>query len=185
MLIHDGRIRQIGDPGEVGREYLRLNFEHAGPGGDAPTTQADGAQLLDAWLENAAGERVTSLEEGEEIRLRAELEIANEESGIGAGFIIANADGLGMFQFGTPLGGENGQATLKAGERVKVSAKLENPLAPGRYFVHCGVQRNQGGGGSLLYVHNALDFIVFGNQRSRGILSLPHEIEAVIEEPGS
>ena len=27
MLISDGKIQLIGDPGEVGRQYLRLNFE--------------------------------------------------------------------------------------------------------------------------------------------------------------
>ncbi len=77
MLISDGKIEHIGDPGEVGRRYLRLNFER-GSEVDADTQQgtSEGAEVrvLDAHVENAAGERVDSVEHGEPIRLRLEIE---------------------------------------------------------------------------------------------------------------
>lgn len=122
---------------------------------------------------------MTTIEHGGQIRLRVEVEILRESSGVNVGFIIANADGLGLFQFGTPvrIGDDD---VIDAGERVTVRADLENPLAPGRYFVHCGVQRDHGGGDAL-YVHNALDFVIFGGQRAHGIISIDHEIEAEVE----
>ena len=60
MLIGDGEIQHIGDPDEVGRQYLRLNFESDGPraAGDTDGRRGDGVRLLDAWIEDADGERI-------------------------------------------------------------------------------------------------------------------------------
>jgi ABC-2 type transport system ATP-binding protein len=181
MLIDGGHIRQLGDPTETGREYLKLNFERGVETGDATAgSGADGARLLDCWLENADGERTTTIEHGEEIHLRAEIEVEREATGLGVGFVIANADGLGLFEFGTHLKTAEGSDVVPAGKRTLVKARLDNPLAPGRHFVHCGVQSNRGGGVHL-YVHNALDFVVFGTVGTKGIVSIEHEIEATME----
>ncbi|HEY6729947.1 MAG TPA: ABC transporter ATP-binding protein [Solirubrobacterales bacterium] len=182
MLIDGGHIRQLGDPAETGREYLKLNFERGVETAD-PTAGAgaEGARLLDCWLEDAKGERTTTIEHGEEIHLRAEIEVEREASGLGVGFVIANADGLGLFEFGTMLEGPGGSDTVPAGTRTLVKATLENPLAPGRHFVHCGAQSNRSGGVHI-YVHNALDFVVFGTVPTKGIVSIEHRIEAELEE---
>ncbi|HSR94706.1 MAG TPA: ABC transporter ATP-binding protein [Solirubrobacterales bacterium] len=182
MLIDRGHIQHIGDPAEVGRQYVRLNFERGSEvsGGATPGAN-DEVRLLDAWIEDGAGARLTNVEHGDEIRLRIELEVIHDVPGVEVGFIIANADGVGVFQFGTGVRDEDGSTTLAAGKRVRVSADVENPLAPGRYFVHCGV--NNISGGVALYVHNAVDFVVFGGEtHSRGIVFLPHEIDAVVED---
>lgn len=183
MLIESGKIRQIGDPAGIGREYLRLNFQpEPDAGHETVPAIAEGSRLLDAWIEDAAGERASGIEHGEQIRLRAEVELTRDALGVSAGFILANADGVSMFQFGTPIGGRDGSGRLEAGKRVKVSAKLENPLAPGHYYVHCSVQQDHGRGDVDLFVHGAVDFVVFGGQRSGGVLSLAHEIEATVED---
>jgi hypothetical protein len=183
MLIDDGTIRQIGDPGEIGRQYLRINFQpRSDVGREAAPGVSEGARLLDAWIEDAAGERATSVEHGDKIHLRAEIELTRDAAGISVGFIMANADNVGMFHFGTPIEGRNDAGQMAAGERVKVSAELENPLAPGRYYVHCGVQQDAGRGDVSLYEHSALDFVVFGGERSGGVLSLEHQIDATVED---
>ena len=48
-----------------------------------------------------------------------------------------------------PIDEGDGSTELAAGERVAVSAEVENLLAPGRYFVHCGVNRGHGAGVAL------------------------------------
>ena len=186
MLIDGGRLEHIGDPAEVGRQYLRLNFERGSEIGSGVASDAgEEVRLLDAWIEDSGGVRLTNLERGKEIRLRVELEILRDLPGLGVGFIIANADGVGVFQFGTGVSGSDGSANLSAGERVKVSADVKNLLTPGRYFIHCGVNRVHGGGVAL-YVHNSVDFVVYGGEaQPRGIVSLPHEIEAVVEHEGN
>jgi ABC-2 type transport system ATP-binding protein len=181
MLISDGKIEHIGDPGEVGRRYLQLNFER-GSEVDAHTQQgtSEGAQVrvLDARVENAVGERVDSVEHGEPIHLQVEIEAKQDVDGLSLGFIVANADGVGVFEFGTAIGGDEPQA-IPAGGRAKVKAKLENPLTPGRYFIHCGINALEGG--IALYVHNAIDFVVFGTAKGGGIVSLETETETTIE----
>jgi ABC-2 type transport system ATP-binding protein len=182
MLISDGRIEQIGDPAAVGRKYLQLNFESekqaaAGPAGEG----SDEVRLLDIWIEDAAGKRITNLEHGDRIRLRAELETGRDApGGLGVGFVIVNADGIGIFEFGTLATDSYGAPQLSAGKRVKIVAGVENLLSPGRYFVHCGVNRAHNTGVAL-YEPRALGFVVFGaDTHSRGVVSLPSEIEAEV-----
>jgi hypothetical protein len=182
MLISDGSIRKIGDPTEIGREYLRLNFEHGvAEAGTTVPTRSDEVRLRDIWIENADGERQTTVETGEEILLRTELEIVRDMLELGVGFIIANADGLGIAEVGGSIEGEDDEGLVQAGRRVRLSLRLDNPLVPGRYFVHCGVSRKGGGAPVALYVHNATDFVVFGNEQRRGIVSIHHRLDAVIE----
>ncbi len=184
MLIEAGEIRRLGDPAEIGRQYMRLNFQpgaEPGPQAGGEAAVAEGARLLDAWIEDADGERATGVEHGEPIRLRAEVELSRDALGISVFFIVANAEGVGMFQFGAPIEAEDGSGRLRAGDRARVSARLQNPLAPGRYFTHCGVRQDQGKGDIDLFVHSAVDFVVFGGERSGGVLALEHEIEAKVE----
>jgi Wzt C-terminal domain len=185
MLISDGQIQYVGDPAEVGRRYTRLNFEQGSDVGGAPTSEGDEVRLLDAWLEDEAGERIENVEQGTPIRIRVELEARRDSPGVGVGFILANADGVGVFQFGTEaIRTPEGPPDLAAGRRVRIEVEIENPLNAGRYFLHCGV--NRVGGGVALYVHNALDFVVFGgDQHSLGVVSLPHEISATVAPQGS
>jgi len=181
MLIADGEVQYIGDPGEVGRRYTRLNFERGSDVGAGPTSDGDQVRLLDAWIEDEAGQRIDNVEQGTPIRLRMELEALRESPGVGVGFILANAEGIGVFQFGTEaILTPEGSPELAPGRRVRVEAEIANPLSNGRYFVHCGV--NRVGGGVALYVHNAVDFIVFGGDpHSRGVVALPHEISGRVE----
>ena len=184
MLIDGGEIQHLGDPAEVGRRYVRLNFERGSETGAGPESEgSDEVRLLDAWVEDPAGKRLTTLEQGNGIRLRVELEVMRDTKGIGVGFILANADGVGVFEFGTEAVVEDASTELAAGKRVRIEAEVENLLAPGRYFLHCGVNRVSGG--VALHVHNAVDFVVFGGEsHARGVVSLPYEIEALVEDEG-
>jgi ABC-type polysaccharide/polyol phosphate transport system ATPase subunit len=186
MLIDDGVVQHIGDPAEVGRHYLQLNFERGSPEDHEATREESGeVRLLDAWIEDTDGTRLTNVEHGTRFRLRVELEAMRDLPGLGAGFSIANADGIGVFDFGIAVTKGDGSTELAAGERVAVSAEVENLLNPGRYFVHCGINRAHGAGVAL-YVNSAIDFVVFGGDgHSHGIVSLPHEIDAVVGSEGS
>ena len=186
MLIDGGKIQHLGDPGDVGRHYLQLNFERGvEEGGVAPTSgPADEVRMLDAWVEDADGNRVANVEGEDDIRLRVELEATRELSGVGVGFIIANADGVGVFQFGTGVAEDGKSAPLRPGSRFTVRADVKNFLTQGRYFVHCGVNRveNQS---VALYVHNAIDFVVYaGIDMPNGLVNLPHEIEVDLDRSG-
>jgi len=186
MLIEDGEIRQIGDPAEVGRRYLQLNFERGSETGDGSiSADVNEVRVIDACLEDMAGDRATTVEHGDRIRLRLEIEALREINGISVGFIVANADGVGVFQFGVPVETEDGSVqSLDAGEKVHVRCDLENPLTAGRYHVHCGINQAQTAR-VLLHVHNAIDFVVFGGDPNRGIVELKYKAEATVGNPES
>jgi ABC-type polysaccharide/polyol phosphate transport system ATPase subunit len=179
MLIDGGHVQHLGDPAEVGRRYLRLNFERGEAGGSVGADTSEEVRLLDAWIEGPGGERLTNVERGNEIRLRAELEVKRDVEGLNVGFVLANADGVGIFELSTGVKGAGEEDRLRAGQRVAIDAELENPLAPGRYFVHCGVSRAKTGS-VILYVHNCVDFVAFGSHVP-GVVALRHRIDARIE----
>jgi ABC-2 type transport system ATP-binding protein len=180
MLINDGEIQQLGNPAETGREYLKLNFEEGVEDGGDAAAKDGGAQMLDCWIEGADGERTTTVEHGVPIQLRAEVEVERPASGLNVGFVIANADGVNLFEYGLQVQTEDGSGDLAAGERVRLSSTLQNPFAPGRHHVHCGVQSARGGDVSS-YMENVLEFVVFGGPPARGLVSIEHEIEATVE----
>jgi ABC-2 type transport system ATP-binding protein len=185
MLISDGKIQHIGDPIEVGRRYLRLNFEDGVEmTGSSLPTGTDQVHLAQATLEDGAGEPTSTVEQGDPLRLRVVLDVAEDVAGLEVGFILANADGFGLFEWRTAVDGKGEEAQLRRGETVNVRSRLENLLPPGRYFVHCGVARNRNGADVALYVHNAADFVVFGSENVSGLFSVPHEIVAEVEDGG-
>jgi ABC-type uncharacterized transport system ATPase subunit len=185
MLIDDGKVRHVGDPGEVGRHYLRLNFERGSPEDHAVVAAQPGdeVQMLDIWLEDASGERVANVEHGARFRLCTELEALADMDGVAVGFSIVNADGMTVGDLGITPERDGEMAPLAKGQRVTVRAEIENLLIAGRYFVHLGVNRAHAAGVAL-YVNSALDFVVFGGEAHlTGVVSLPAEIEAEIDSP--
>jgi ABC-2 type transport system ATP-binding protein len=179
MLLHDGEVKAVGDPGEVARQYLRLNFQQA-PGGGGEDSLGELADIVieEAWLEDSEGQRVTSVERGAEMRLRATLEAKRDVQGATFGFVFANADGVDVTGFAVP--NEDIPETLKAGDRVKVSAAIENRLAPGRYVVKCWIHRNYNIANLVLYSPHVLDFVAFGSDVA-GLVYLDTEVDATVE----
>jgi hypothetical protein len=184
MLLSDGDVAQIGDPGEVARGYLRLNFEQARKAEAVDGTAAAAAdiRLLDVWLEDGDGRRIENVEEQASFRLQARLEANREVSEPLFGFIIANADGVHIHEFVSPLPHETGvPARLVPGQRIDLSVSVENRLAPGRYYVHHGVVRNRNRDDQALFAPNVLGFVVFGDQGATGIVSAEHEMRVELQ----
>ncbi|HUC00676.1 MAG TPA: ABC transporter ATP-binding protein [Solirubrobacterales bacterium] len=181
MLLHDSVIEAEGDPDEVARRYLRLNFERAPrlEGEDDWGGSAD-VRLVDTWLESDDGERVTSVETGSRVRLQAVFEAVREISQPSFGFVFTNPDGVDVGGVGQELPPQ-GPQSLQAGQRVRISAEIENQFAPGRYVVKCWVFRNQSYADLALHAPHVIDFVVFGDATS-GAIALKHEISATIEE---
>jgi ABC-2 type transport system ATP-binding protein len=183
MLISDGHIKHIGEPAEIGREYLKLNFagdpaahapaEPSAVGGEAA---AAGALLISCRVEGADGDELATLELGEEINVRAEIELLDHVPGLHVGLVFGNADDVSMFEIGIPVYSDDGK-DIK-GDRVIATATVENPLAAGRYFVHCGIQSPFG---ISAYFEKAASFVVYGTHDTRGLIAPGNRHEAVIE----
>ena len=192
MLISDGRIQSIGDPGEVGRDYIRLNFENEGApleeeedvADEAAEEQSTDVRVVGIRVEDEHGGAASNLEYGQDIRLRLEVEALRDLPGLDVGFLVANADGVDVLNFGIPVGEREGARNVSAGERVTVNARVQNRLAAGRYFVHCGIYRAFEGG-IAIYLQDAVDFLVFGGPDTKGVVVPELEIEGAIGEGSS
>ena len=182
MLISGGKIRQIGDPAEVGRRYLKLNFERESGGGDI-SGEGAAVRILAARAENAAGEPATGFAQGEPIRLRLELEALEDLPGISTGFAVADADGVNVAQFDVLLKADeyNNPQPLSKGQRVRIGCVLENPLTDGRYHVHLAINQAQIPR-VLLSIRGTIDFVVYGGE-ARGMVTIGHEVETAVEGP--
>jgi hypothetical protein len=182
MLIHEGELRYIGDPEETAMRYYRLNF--AGGGGEDGGPEDAGipdvhARAIDAWLENEAGERIENVEQGQPIGLTVVLEARRELAGPIFGIHFLNVDGAVVFGFNKALTvGEGEPDRIAAGQRVRISGKVENPLLPGRYFVHCWIFRQRNQSGALQHLR-LFDFVVYGTKPGLGIVSVEADVEAV------
>jgi ABC-type polysaccharide/polyol phosphate transport system ATPase subunit len=177
MLLADGKVQYLGTPAMTGNEYLKLNFEggvgEAGVGGG----ESDGAKLLECKLVDQDDEEIFTLEERQKIRFRLTFELEKEASAVHLRYALANADDLGIFEFGTLLTTEAGD-DLTPHKRLTATVTVENRLAAGRYFLHCGIHSPSG---ITLYVHKALTFVVFGTQGTRGVIAPDFQIDVSAE----
>jgi ABC-2 type transport system ATP-binding protein len=179
MLISDGEIKYLGEPNETGRRYLKLNFakdeatalDEDDEGADA----GEGARLVELRVLDATGEGTATLEMAEPIRIEAEIELLEQTPGLHMGLVLANADDVSMFELSVPIYSADGD-DIK-GKTVTVTATVDNPFAPGRHFIHCGLQSPFG---ISVYVPKAATFVVFGSHPSSGIIAPKSEYEVTI-----
>jgi ABC-2 type transport system ATP-binding protein len=184
MLIHDGEMLYLGDPEEAALRYYRLNFGHDGePGVRSGHIPDVNARLIDAWLENAAGERVENVEQGEPIGLNVIFEARRDLVNPVFGFHFLTADGVQVFGFNRELDLAEGEPdVLRAGQRLRLSGIIENRLLPGRYVVTAMISRNHSLGDLALHVLRVIDFIVYGTETGPGSVSIDVDIDAIVED---
>lgn len=184
MLIHEAEVHLIGDPEDVGREYLRLNFarDPSGEAGDALAVPGLHARFVDAWLEGPDGERVENLEGDDEIRINAVIEAREELANPVLGFHLYDADNLHIFGFNHRPADDGGPETIAAGERMEISCRIDNNLTAGHYFLKCWVTRDRRPGDLALQALDLLDFVVYKVVPAPGVMTVDPKIELRIED---
>jgi ABC-2 type transport system ATP-binding protein len=186
ILLEDGLIDRAGDPAEVARRYLALNFpadrdlvppEDVGVGG-----RGDRIRVVELVLRDEQGNYSASFEQGERIEIEAILEAVEPLEDALVGFQIVNGDGLLLFA-PQPLPLSNGRR-LEPGERLRVRAQVGNPLAAGHYYLNCAISQGLEERRPVAFRKNAADFVVFGTRPFSGVVELDYEAE-VGEDDGS
>jgi ABC-2 type transport system ATP-binding protein len=188
MVLHDGELSYIGEPEEAALRYFRLNFAGVdageGPPQDGGVPDVN-ARLVDCWLEDGGGDRVDNVEQGEPIRLNLVVEARRELIRPVFGFHFLTADGVQVFGFNHSLADDEREPErVAAGQRIRLSSRIQNPLLPGRYFVNCWVARERHQGDVALQVVRLLDFIVYGTRPGPGVVSVGAEVAATVEGRG-
>jgi ABC-2 type transport system ATP-binding protein len=141
MLLHEGRIERIGDPAEVAQRYLELNLpvrlREALAGGGQPADSVNGkeplARITDLEIASAAESR-RIIGEGEPIDLHATIRV--DQRVVSPGLQVELRTQQGRRIFAAPHTEDTG-GDFVPGDRIRASATIENPLAPGRYIVNC------------------------------------------------
>ena len=187
MLLDEGRLRYIGDPEEAGRQYLRMNFTRRTATGDREVSIVPDllVRAFEAWLEDADGRRIDNIEKGQSIRLHAVIEARQALENPAFTLDVNNGDGLEIFKFGPAVVGAAEGTRMRKGSRATIRAAIENPLLPGRYEIVCWVNLLRNEEEVAMHPINLLEFVVFGADEGQGLVSVPGEIDVVIEGAGA
>jgi energy-coupling factor transporter ATP-binding protein EcfA2 len=185
LVLDEGEQRFLGDPEEAAMEYYRLNFTLGDGSTEPAATSAPGenyAGVVDAWLSDDAGKRVENVEQGRPINLNVVIEAREDLERPVFGFHFLNRPGVAVFSFNRPLTVADGRPDrLAAGERVRISGRVENPLLPGSYFVNCWIWRHRHDRDTALQIVRLLEFVVYGNELSPGVVSVDADVQIVPE----
>ena len=174
MLLQDGQLTMIGDPAEVGREYMRINFEDVADEHDSwvPSSMR-AARMLGAWLQDEDGKRINNVPEHSPIRAAVEFEVREEiDQPVFTG-MIANADTFQVGGWEGPIQAEGGDVTvLSPGDRVTVVTEFDNVLKPDRYNASFRLCRNGNTDDVAMQMIGAIDFVVYGSGSHPGVVAL-------------
>jgi len=97
--------------------------------------------------------------------------------------LLSNADNIQLFGTAAQLKPPAGTPDLlAAGQRAEVRGRLINQLGTGRYFLDLGVNREHSGVDNVVWISKATDFLIYGNQKTTGMIALHNEFDAEVEK---
>ena len=118
ILIEEGTVRHIGDPEEVGRRYLRMNFdEERGASVTRDPGEETYVRLVEGALKDDAGKTIKNLEIGQPIHVKAVLEAQQTIERPVVGLLFTNEDGVRVFGSTEPLFDSDENRPLEPGDR--------------------------------------------------------------------
>jgi ABC-type polysaccharide/polyol phosphate transport system ATPase subunit len=182
LLLTDGRIEMIGDPGEVGRRYLERNFEGfhgAQPAQhEQPPAQDDEpaprAEIADVWLEDENGAHVDTVQHGARLRLHATIEVHEHVRDPIVDFWVDDEDDARILATSTRPWDDS--PPLEPGDRLQVTVETANVLADGRYHIGCSLLSGSAALDIVALVNRHKPFHVYGSKHVYGLIEFEHEL---------
>jgi ABC-2 type transport system ATP-binding protein len=186
MLLHEGAVRQLGDPEEVAQRYYRINFE--GGGGERPADVGDvlgedavvdlHMTLVEASMRDEEGRRVENVEQDRPFGIDVVLQAQRHLDEPVFAMHVFNVDGATVFGFHKVLEVPEGTPdALANGQRVRIAGRIENQLLPGRYYVQCWVSRKRQRGLAMQALP-VLEFVVYGTRPGFGLVAAVEDVTA-------
>jgi ABC-type polysaccharide/polyol phosphate transport system ATPase subunit len=178
MLLERGRVVMIGDPEEVARRYIRVNFPELAPSGsdvEFATLGQRAAYIMDTWFEDEAGEPREYLPQGSLSTLRARIRFDHPLDDPSFALLLKDARARPVFATSTIWNDEH-TGSFRPGEEIVFGVRFENLLAPGRYYAT--VQIAERGSGSALIDERdrAATMVSTGARETEGVVLLPHDL---------
>ncbi len=179
MLLADGSIAIDGEPDEVGRHYLALNFKAPEAGPDE-TAEGAGSKpsapvtVRDVWVEDDSGQRVGGLAPGEQMHVHVVLEAHQAVDSPHAIVWIDSPERTRVFGTGS---GSSLEPRLRPGERVHLHLALSNFLSPNHYHIGFSMTTGSGRTNLVAWAPDAVGLIVFGGGDYHGLVALEHTLD--------
>jgi ABC-type polysaccharide/polyol phosphate transport system ATPase subunit len=174
MLMERGDLVQIGEPRVIGRAYHKLNFGHLPHEAPVDEHVASGTSIAEAWFENAAGEKITSISQEEALSMCFEARFGEDltdpvfaatlRTELGHTIMVARSD-----QHAQPSG------SFKAGDTVVARFDIPSWLTPSRYLLTPSLASEGTGQKALALVEDMASVVIHGSS-SGGILELPVDV---------
>ena len=181
MLLDKGKMIAIGDPGAIARRYNELNFgqtiHDVGEPRSTTDQRRDGhreAEIVDAWFENATGERIPAIAHREWCTACIEVHFTAPLDDPIFGATLRNDVGATVFATTTAFDhGPTGH--FDAGETVVVRLRFEVWFTQTRYTVTPSVAREGMGADTIDLRADLASLVVHGGNFTTGVVDLPHE----------
>jgi ABC-type polysaccharide/polyol phosphate transport system ATPase subunit len=181
MLLENGEIRLIDEPERVGDHYIELNFgrDRLASGADAAEEQErfgdQDAQIVEAWFEDAQGNRSENLRQGRECTFRARVAFHAAVEDPAIAVLIENEQHHPLFATSSESADER-SGSYAPGDEALFSVSFENVFAPGR--IHASPWIVHRGGAKLMDRRpRMISALVSGSLQSGGLVDLPHRVE--------
>jgi hypothetical protein len=188
LLLEKGEIVAIGEPHEVGQEYLRLNFADQAPdlGHDEPDDPAvdedplragDGrAEIVEAWFEDAGGAPAAAAPHGETCTFAARVKVNEALEDPLFGVVLQNDRGETVLAASSHWVRER-TGSFAAGDELTFRIRFENVFSPGRYRATPAVAHR---GAGIQWIDRREDFVsvvVTATQTTDAAVIIPYDLE--------
>jgi ABC-2 type transport system ATP-binding protein len=176
MLLEDGRIEQIGDPGEISKSYLELEPMSEIAREEPPERELAPARVEHVEFLDGAGNPTRTLERGQSLLVRASCRATKPLDS--PRLLLEISDGQGTTIFAPPEIDLGSMApALANGEVVDVRARIENRFPAGRYWVACAVAAGPPGLTAAVSEAASIPFDVAPNGNGEaGLISLDYDV---------
>jgi ABC-2 type transport system ATP-binding protein len=175
LLLERGSMVHLGEPHEVADRYLEINFGRD-PGAAGKGRGGDGeARVVDAWIEDADGERPSSMPQGRRLTLGARVKFMVDVEDPVASVYVLNEEHVAVLVATTAREHER-SGRFAAGEEVTFSFAFENVLAPGRYSPLFTLAHRGTGLDLMDRFEGTFTFVVTGPEAMGGLVDLPVEV---------
>jgi ABC-type polysaccharide/polyol phosphate transport system ATPase subunit len=189
LLIERGHAVMLGEPDKVADRYLAVNFDHtaaleaeaaaASQGPEQATAETnvprfgDGkARIVDVWLEDDDGNRVSSVAREQVASIRALVEFRDNVHDPVVELAVENDEHVPIIVASTSERTEH-TGRFKPGDRSVFLFNFGNLMAPGRYFPRVTVTHRGGGLAVIDRYQREFSFISINARNTGGVIDIP------------
>ena len=174
LLLERGNPVCIGAPHEIASRYLEINFGNDGqaPGADVGHSGDGQARIAEVWMENEAGERLSSVPQRQRVTLRARVLFTVSVTDPSASVTVYNEEHRPMVVATTAVENER-SGQFDAGAEVIFSFTFDNVFAPGRYSPVFELAHRGSGLQLIDRLEGSFSFVVTGPGALGGLVDIP------------